>query len=74
VFVTPGELLKIEAKVLHEGSGFAMTQAKVSAGGKPKCNATLTFGHVPFPNAELRGHMEIMAKRIGYPQQAMPHD
>src|SRR6201994_2540934 len=29
-FVSPGELLKIEASVVHEGSGFAITSAKVS--------------------------------------------
>ncbi len=69
-FVTPGETLTIEAVIAHEGSGFAMTDAKISVGGKLTCNATLTFRHVPFPNPDLRGHMEAMAKRIGYPQQA----
>jgi len=73
-FVTPGETLKIDAGIVHEGSGFAMTSAKVSVGGELRCNATLTFRHVPFPNADLRGHMEVMAKRIGFPQQAMAHD
>jgi 3-hydroxyacyl-[acyl-carrier-protein] dehydratase len=70
-FVTPGETLKIDAGIVHEGSGFAMTSAKVSVGGELRCNATLTFRHVPFPNADLRGHMEVMAKRIGFPQQAI---
>src|SRR6476646_8935317 len=28
-FVSPGELLTIDANVLHEGSGYAMTEAKV---------------------------------------------
>jgi 3-hydroxyacyl-[acyl-carrier-protein] dehydratase len=73
-FVTPGETLKIEASIVHEGSGFAMTSAKVSVNGDLRCNATLTFRHVPFPNADLRGHMEVMAKRIGFPQQAIHHD
>jgi 3-hydroxyacyl-[acyl-carrier-protein] dehydratase len=73
-FVTPGETLKIDAGIVHEGSGFAMTSAKVSVGGELRCNATLTFRHIPFPNADLRGHMEIMAKRIGFPQQAITHD
>jgi 3-hydroxyacyl-[acyl-carrier-protein] dehydratase len=73
-FVSPGETLKIDAAVVHEGSGFAITSAKVSVGGELRCNATLTFRHVPFPNADLRGHMEVMAKRIGFPQQAIPHD
>src|ERR1700761_1276157 len=32
-FVTPGELLEINASVIHDGSGFAVTAAKVSVGG-----------------------------------------
>jgi 3-hydroxyacyl-[acyl-carrier-protein] dehydratase len=71
-FVNPGELLKVDASVVHEGSGFALTAAKVSVGGELKCNATLMFRQVPFPNPDLRGHMEAMAKRIGFPQQARP--
>jgi 3-hydroxyacyl-[acyl-carrier-protein] dehydratase len=70
-FVTPGETLKIDAGIVHEGSGFAMTSAKVSVGGELRCNATLTFRHIPFPNADLRGHMEVVAKRIGFPHQAI---
>ena len=73
-FVTPGETLKIEASVVHEGSGFAITSAKVSVGGELRCNATITFRHVPFPHPDLRGHMEAMAKRIGFPEQAIAHD
>jgi 3-hydroxyacyl-[acyl-carrier-protein] dehydratase len=73
-FVSPGELLKIDASVVHEGSGFAITAAKVSVGGELRCNATITFRHTPFPNPDLRGHMEAMAKRIGFPQQAIAHD
>ena len=72
-FVMPGDLLTIDASLAHDGSGFAVTEAKVRIGGKLKCNATLTFRHTPFPNAELRGHMEATAKRIGFPQQAIAH-
>ena len=49
-------------------------QAKVHVGSELRCNATITFRQVAFPNAELRGHMETMAKRIGFPQQAIAHD
>jgi 3-hydroxyacyl-[acyl-carrier-protein] dehydratase len=70
-FVAPGELLTIEANVLHEGSGYAMTEARVKVGGKLRCNATITFSHIPFPNPELRGHMDAEAKRVGFPQQAL---
>jgi 3-hydroxyacyl-[acyl-carrier-protein] dehydratase len=70
-FVSPGEVLTIEANVLHEGSGYAMTEARLKVGGKLRSNATLTFSHVPFPNPELRGHMDAVAKRVGFPQQAL---
>jgi 3-hydroxyacyl-[acyl-carrier-protein] dehydratase len=73
-FVTPGDMLKIEASVVHEGSGYAITAAKIRVGGELRCNATLTFRHVPFPHPDLRGHMEAMAKRIGFPQQAIAND
>jgi 3-hydroxyacyl-[acyl-carrier-protein] dehydratase len=73
-FVSPGQLLKIDASVVHEGSGFAITAAKIHVGGELRCNATITFSHVPFPNPDLRGHMEAMAKRIGLPHQAIAHD
>jgi 3-hydroxyacyl-[acyl-carrier-protein] dehydratase len=73
-FVNPGELLKIDAKVAHEGSGYAITEAKIRVDGQLRCNATLTFGIVPFPNPDLRGYMDAMAKRIGFPQQVLGHD
>lgn len=68
-FVTPGEVLSVDAAVVHEGSGFTMTEAKIGSGGKVACDATLTFRHVPFPHPDLRGHMETMAKQIGFPEQ-----
>jgi 3-hydroxyacyl-[acyl-carrier-protein] dehydratase len=73
-FVSPGDLLNIEASVVHEGSGYAITAAKVRVKGQLRCNATITFGVVPFPNPDLRGHMDAMAKRIGFPQQALGND
>jgi 3-hydroxyacyl-[acyl-carrier-protein] dehydratase len=73
-FVSPGEMLKIDASIVHEGSGFAITSAKVSVGGELRCNATITFRHVPFPNPDLRGHMDAMAQRIGFPQELIAHD
>src|ERR1700761_5217373 len=73
-FVSPGELLTVEASIVYEGSGYAITDAKIKVGGKLRSNSTLTFSHVPFPNEELRGHMDAVAKRIGFPQQAISND
>ncbi|HEY0910833.1 MAG TPA: 3-hydroxyacyl-ACP dehydratase FabZ family protein [Bradyrhizobium sp.] len=70
-FVSPGDLLKIDVSVVHEGSGYAITEAKVKVNDELRCNATITFGIVAFPHPDLRVHMEAMAKRIGFPQQAM---
>jgi len=73
-FVNPGDLLTIEAKVEHEGSGFAVTSAKVRVGKELKCSADLTFRQIPFPHPDLRVHMDAMAVKIGFPLQAMTHD
>ena len=70
-FVSPGELLTIDANVLHEGSGYAMTEARVKVDGKLRCNATLTFSHIAFPNPDMLAYMDAMAKRIGFPQQVV---
>jgi 3-hydroxyacyl-[acyl-carrier-protein] dehydratase len=68
-FVKPGELMKIEASIIHEGSGFAITSAKVSVDGELRSNATITFRHVPFPHPDLRKYMDVVARRIGFPQE-----
>src|ERR1700742_918599 len=69
-FVVPGQLLSITAKVLHEGSGFAMTTAAITVGGKATCEAELTLRVMPFPDPRLRANMEEMAVRIGFPIKA----
>lgn len=67
-FVQPGEQLEITARVRHEGSGYAMTEAEIRIAGKRVCGASLTFSHVPFPNDELRGHMSVVAEKVGLPR------
>jgi 3-hydroxyacyl-[acyl-carrier-protein] dehydratase len=73
-FVAPGELLTIHASLVHEGSGYSITEAKVRVAGKLRCNTTLTFSQIPFPSPDLRVHMDAEAQRIGFPQQAIAHD
>src|SRR5262245_62094069 len=60
-FVTPGQQLALSAKLLHEGSGFAVTKADIRFDGKLVCNAELTFRLVEFPSPEFRANMEKMA-------------
>jgi 3-hydroxyacyl-[acyl-carrier-protein] dehydratase len=69
--VFPGDLMSIEATLAHEGSGYAMTEAKIRVGGKLRANSALTFTLIPFPNSDMRGYMDAVAKRVGFPQQAV---
>jgi 3-hydroxyacyl-[acyl-carrier-protein] dehydratase len=70
-FVKPGEALVVSAKVLHDGSGFARTQAEIRRDGKVVCSAELTFRLVPFPSPDFRASMEKFAAEIAFPTGAM---
>ena len=69
-FVTPGQVLSLAADLVHEGSGYAMTAASVELGGKPVCNAEITFRVMDFPNPAFRASMEERAKRLELPLEA----
>jgi 3-hydroxyacyl-[acyl-carrier-protein] dehydratase len=70
-FVKPGEKLMVSAKVLHDGSGFARTQAEIKRDGKVVCGAELTFRLVPFPSDDFRVSMDKIATEIGFPKKAL---
>jgi 3-hydroxyacyl-[acyl-carrier-protein] dehydratase len=64
-FVTPGQILSIDAHLAHDGSGYAITEAKVSCEGKLICDAVLTLRVLDFPNPEMREQMRATATKIG---------
>ena len=70
-FVLPGTALRIAAKLLHDGSGYAITKATITADGKPICDAEITFRVMLFPEKSMRHAMEETAARIGFPMQAL---
>ena len=70
-FVTPGQALTVSAKIMHEGSGFAMTEAEIAVDGKTVSNADITFRIVDFPKGEFLENMHAVAKRIGFQLEAM---
>ena len=72
-FVTPGQALMITAKIMHEGSGFALTEAEVKVDGKTVCNADITFRVVDFPKGEFLASMREVARRIAFPMETVPH-
>jgi 3-hydroxyacyl-[acyl-carrier-protein] dehydratase len=69
-FVKPGEKLSINARLAHDGSGYAITEATVKCDGKPICEASLTFRVLDFPSAEMAKRMRETAARIGLAVEA----
>src|ERR1700758_3574980 len=51
-FVTPGMALTVDARIVHEGSGFSVTAAEIRTEGKLVCNCEITFRLVPFPTPQ----------------------
>jgi len=70
-FVSPGQVLTIDAKLEHEGSGFAVAKAKGRVGKDVKCSAEITFGLAPFPDPNFRTFMDARANEIGFPLQVV---
>jgi 3-hydroxyacyl-[acyl-carrier-protein] dehydratase len=67
-FVVPGQALQIEARLLHDGSGYAMAAGSISSDGKRIADAEVTYRVVPFPNETLRLQMLETARRIAVPE------
>ena len=72
-FVTPGQALTVTAKITHEGSGFALTEAKIEADGKAVCDADITFRVVDFPQGDFLASMRDVATRIALLMEASSH-
>jgi 3-hydroxyacyl-[acyl-carrier-protein] dehydratase len=63
-FVGPGAELAVTASLEHEGSGYAVTKAKIEVAGKAICDAELRFRTMPFPDG-LDAPMRERARQIG---------
>ena len=72
-FVTPGQMLSVSAKLVHEGSGYMITDAAITVDDKPICNANITFRLMDFPSPTFRASMEEVAQRIAFPKEAVTH-
>ena len=68
-FVGPGTRLSITAQLEHEGSGYAVTKARIAVDGKAICDAELRFRIMPFPDG-LDAPMRARARQIGLPAEA----
>jgi 3-hydroxyacyl-[acyl-carrier-protein] dehydratase len=64
-FVEPGTALCISASLVHLGSGYAVTQAKVEADGAVVAEAGIRFRTLPFPSEEMRELMLTHLRGLG---------
>ena len=67
-FVVPGQTLQTEARLLHDGSGYAVVSGSITSGGRKVADAEITYRVVPFPNETLRAQMLETARRIAVPE------
>lgn len=65
-FVMPGDRLDISAQRIHDGSGYAVTQARISRGGEVVADAQLMLRLVPFPVPALEEHVRNEGRRLGF--------
>ena len=72
-FVSPGQMLSLQASLLHDGSGYAITKAAIDVDGKTVADAEITFRIMAFPDPKFRTSMGEVAQRIGFPVEASGH-
>ena len=64
-FVSPEAVLDIEVTLEHDGSGFAVTKAKITSDGKKVCDAQLKLRTMPFAEIPLADIVRKRAVEVG---------
>jgi 3-hydroxyacyl-[acyl-carrier-protein] dehydratase len=72
-FVSPGQQLTVKANVIHDGSGFAITEAVIAIDDKNIASSELTFRVMAFPDPSFRTSMMQVAAAIMFPMRASDH-
>ena len=65
VQASTGTLVRVHAKRLHDGSGFAVTEARIETDGKRITDAELTFRIMDYPAPELADAMRGRGRELG---------
>lgn len=64
-YVTPGMVLEVSADLVHDGSGFGVTSAKVEIDDQRIADAEITMSLIAFPTEELAAEIRRRAQNIG---------
>jgi 3-hydroxyacyl-[acyl-carrier-protein] dehydratase len=65
-FVLPGTNLNAVAERIHDGSGYAVVNARLERDGARVCDAQLTMRNVVFPSPALERHVRSEGERLGF--------
>ncbi|MEO9188802.1 MAG: 3-hydroxyacyl-ACP dehydratase FabZ family protein, partial [Acetobacteraceae bacterium] len=68
-FVEPGRQLTAEARLVHDGSGYAVAAGHLEMDGRKVAEAEITYRTAPFPTAALRSAMIEAARRVGVAEE-----
>lgn len=66
-FVPPSSVLDVRAEIEHDGSGYASMKTSIHCQSDLICNALIILRFLPFPNVQLREHLEFVAREIELP-------
>jgi 3-hydroxyacyl-[acyl-carrier-protein] dehydratase len=64
-FVEPLAELEIEADLVHLGSGYAVTKARITLGGKKVCDSQLKLRTMPFDQVPIGDIVVNRARELG---------
>ena len=70
-FLTPGQVIQVEATQEHDGSGYAVLSGRIRSGGKLVAEAGITYRVMDFPNPALREGLFEVARRVGVPEELL---
>ena len=70
-FLAPGTAIRVEADQEHDGSGYAIVNGRIRAGGKLVAEATITYRVMNFPSPALREGLFGMARRVGVAEELL---
>ena len=65
--VFPGDALEFQGQVVHEGSGYSVSECQGRRDSKVVCDAQLTFRIMPYPSPQFRDLLWEWAERINLP-------
>ncbi len=63
----PGALIRVGAKLTHDGSGYAVLSGRIDSDGQMAAEAEYTLRILPFPNAELAALVRGRGTELGLP-------